>query len=441
MKENKKLKAGASAINITPKVSLHLAGYPFVERFSIGTHDPLLSTALFLSDGQTSTLFISNDLIFVSKASANRVRQSISSITGIPSSNILISATHTHSGPSTVTFTAGSTDTLLPEVDKDYVQYMEDAMITNACQAFENIQNAEIGLATADATGIGTNRLDPSDASDLEVPVFLIRNQQSKEPIACMLIVCMHPTVLHEDSKLYSGDFPGIARQIIQRKIFQNECPVLYHMGPAGNQSPRHVTKENTFEEAIRIAKILVEAVDKIINRIEFISETAVRCTNKFVDLPKKKFPDLIQAEKHLNRAALKLEELKNLPVDKRTIRTAEVNWFGAIEFLHLVKMSQEGELEKVYQSCLPAEIQVIQVGPWTFIGWPGEIFVEYGLAVKNEKQNTFIISLANGELQGYIVTKLAAERGSYEASNATFDHTSGDVLVKETLHLLNNIP
>src|SRR5689334_2946770 len=99
--------AGASAIDITPRSSLHMAGYPFVERFSIGTHDPLLSSALFFSDGKTNTVFIANDVIFVSKASANRIRQSVTAKTGIPFSNILISATHTHSGPSTVTFTAG----------------------------------------------------------------------------------------------------------------------------------------------------------------------------------------------------------------------------------------------------------------------------------------------------------------------------------------------
>ncbi len=37
------------------------------------------------------------------------------------------------------------------------------------------------------------------------------------DPIACMLVVSMHPTVLREDSRVVSGDFPGLARQFLQQ--------------------------------------------------------------------------------------------------------------------------------------------------------------------------------------------------------------------------------
>ena len=115
----------------------------------------------------------------------------------------------------------------------------------------------------------------------------------------------------------------------------------------------------------------------------------------------------------------------------------AEVNWFGSVESLHLAELSELNALEEVYDSCMPAEIQIFEIGPWRFVGWPGEIFVEYAMQVKEQSDNTFVITLANGELQGYIVTKDAAEQGGYESSNAIFDSTSGDVLVSETLRLL----
>ena len=44
------------------------------------------------------------------------------------------------------------------------------------------------------------------------------------------------------------------------------------------------------------------------------------------------------------------------------------------------------------------------------------------------------MISLANGELQGYIVTSQAVGQGSYESSNALFSHKSGEILVDKTL-------
>jgi hypothetical protein len=78
-------------------------------------------------------------------------------------------------------------------------------------------------------------------------------------------------------------------------------------------------------------------------------------------------------------------------------------------------------------------------IGSWTFVGWPGEIFVEYALAVKGEARDTYVISLANGELQGYITTEAAATEGGYEAANAIFAPQSGQVLVETTLRLLRN--
>jgi hypothetical protein len=65
-------------------------------------------------------------------------------------------------------------------------------------------------------------------------------------------------------------------------------------------------------------------------------------------------------------------------------------------------------------------------------------MFVEFALAVKAQALNTFVISYANGELQGYLVTKEAAEQGGYESQNAIFKSPeSGELLVQKTLELL----
>jgi hypothetical protein len=118
-------------------------------------------------------------------------------------------------------------------------------------------------------------------------------------------------------------------------------------------------------------------------------------------------------------------------------VRLAEVDWFGAEETLRLSRLAIAGRLEAVYRSCLPAEIQALKIGPWTFVGWPGEVFVEHALAVKAQARNVFIISLANGELQGYITTEAAAAEGGYEASNAIFAPQAGHMLVDATLDLI----
>ena len=70
----------------------------------------------------------------------------------------------------------------------------------------------------------------------------------------------MHPTIMHEDSTLFSSDFPFYIRQGVQEFLGES-CTVVYYTGAAGNQSPRHVTKSNTFEEAKRIGGIVAGSI------------------------------------------------------------------------------------------------------------------------------------------------------------------------------------
>lgn len=79
-----------------------------------------------------------------------------------------------------------------------------------------------------------------------------------------------------------------------------------------------------------------------------------------------------------------------------------------------------------------------MRLGRWNFVFWPGEWFVEYGLAVGEQSPKTYIITCANGVTQGYIVTEDAVAKKRYEATNATFCHTNGPAAVRKTLTLLS---
>lgn len=431
------LQAAASSVNITPEDSQFLFGYPHVKRYSSGVHDPLLSSVLFLSDGKCGVMFISCDIIFIGKDLVERVRHRISDAVSICAGNILISATHTHSGPITVDYLSNEADPTVPKADDRYIKLFEDRIVNAAIDAYNNARPARLGLATTSVKGVGTNRRDPSGPSDPEVPFLMVQSADGLDYIACMLICSMHPTVLHEDSTLISGDFPGMAREYLQNGCIGKGCRVLYHTGPCGNQSPRHVVSGNTFEEAERLGQILGRSVSKAIHRVKYSSKLPLSCVQEFVDLPDKIFPSVEEAEKELQRAIEKLEHLRRKEASRQEIRTAECDWFGAEESLFLARAAAEGRVKKFRDSCLPAEIQIIKVGDWAFVAWPGEIFVEYSLIVKALQNDTWIISLANGELQGYIVTEEAAQEGGYEASNSLFPAKCGQILVEKTLKML----
>ncbi len=434
------LKAGAAQVNISPKDSQFLLGYPHVERYSTGINDPLLSSALYLSDGKTNAIFITNDICLIAKDLIGRMRKKIEDATGVPAANIMITTTHTHSAPITISYISMDGDAIVPKPDEKYVQLMENGIVEAASKAFENACDAKLGLTVADDTGIGTNRRNPQGPADHNVPVLMIKSLDDKN-IACMLICSMHPTVMHEDSKLVSADFPGFTRIYLQENVLGKDCPVLHHTGPSGNQSPRHVTKANTFAEAKRIGQILGKAVEKVLPSIKFNSDAELYTRQMLIaDLPRKTFLTVTEAEAKLEKVVKKLEHMQNTSAPSQETRTVECDWFGAEESLTLAKAYQEGTLEKAYQSCLPAEIQIIKVGNCSFVGWQGELFIKYPLAVKAAMPNAFIVSLANGEFQGYIVTKEALEEGGYEASNGIFTYETGEILVKKTIEMLSEL-
>lgn len=435
------LKAGAAAVKITPQESHFLFGYPFVERMSTGTHDDLLSSALYLTDGKNQVLFVSNDVIYVSKASTARIREGISKETGIQASNILVAATHTHSAPVTVDVVISANDPIVPKVDRNYLRFMEESTVKAACRAVENAASAEMAVVVGDATGVGTNRHNPEWAKDTDVPAMFVKNKNNDEFIGCMLVCNMHPTILHEDSTLYSGDFPYFVRKTLQEAVLGNDKPVVYFTGTAGNQSPRHVTKANTFEEAGRIGQIVADSIiSKLTETVTFSSHAPISVAQKFVDLPKRTFPSVEWAREHRDKTKKRFEELKKNSKIPQEIRTAEVNWFGSEELLYLSELARENELEKAYRSSLPAEIQIIKAGEWKFAAWPGEVFVEYGIELKNQAEKVALITYANGELQGYIVTKEAQDGGYYEAGNSFFDHKAGELMLAETVKQLKSM-
>ena len=433
-----KLLAGAAAADITPADVQFLFGYPHVARYSTGVHDRLLSSALFLHDGRTSLLLVANDVIYVSKATACRVRERIERETGIPAANIMVTATHTHSGPMTVDVLSSEADPAAPKTDPRYVAYLEDRMVEAAGKAGGHARPAEIGLARADGSCVGGNRHDPRGPSDPEAPVLVVRDLSSHAFLAVMPVCSMHPTVLHEDSTLVSGDFPAMTRQYLQQRVLGGQCPVVYHTGPCGNQSPRHVARANTFGEAQRLGHLLGQSIAEAIRSIDYVSHVGLGCCRELIDLPLREIPSVREAEADLRRAWGRLESVRRAGAPRGQIRTAECDWFGAEETVTLARAGAEGRLEATIASVLPAEVQLIQVGPWSFVGWPGETYVEFALAVKSRDKNCCLVGLANGELQGYLVTEEAVRQRHYEGMNATLaSPEAGNRLVSTTLRLL----
>ncbi len=431
--------AGAAIADLTPQRSVFLYGYPHVPRDSTGVHDPLQCAALYLRDGagQGPVLFLANDLIHVSKRIATDVRRTIAARTTVREEAIMITATHTHSGPVIVEHVSNAADATVPKPDPDYLDWAMEQMVAAACAAVAAAQPAEVGLVVARTQGVGTNRHDPKGPTDGDVPVLVARALDGGAPIGAMLVYGMHPTVLHEDSTMISGDFPFFTRRFLQERVLGARCPVLYHNGASGDQSPRHVTRGNTFAEAQRLGELLGQQIAGVWPKLNFVREARIAARRTLVDLTLRTMPAHEAAQRALVTARETFERLKREGAPRTTVRTAECDVFGAEETAELAHAAIDGRLAAAARECSPAEIQVFEIGPWKFVSWPGEFFVEYALAVKRRSPNTFVVTLANGELQAYIVTAEADAKAFYEARNALFSHENGPRIVEATLALL----
>jgi hypothetical protein len=428
--------AGAATADLTPRTSQFLCGYPHVPRMSEGVHDPLLSSALYLAAGSERVLLIANDILFIPNTSVPRVREAIVRETGMAADHILLSATHTHSGPKVTEPGSKRENPVDPPVDPDYIRQLEGAIIQAACAAVRAARPARAAFACADATGIGTNRHDPHGPADHQVPVLVVRDAKTEAALAVMLVCSMHPTVMHEDSRLVSADFPGMCRDYLHAHVTGPECVILHHTGCAGNQSPRHVTRANTFAEAERLGGVLGRAVERAIAGAQPMDDVRLGAVSTLIDPPRRHVPPVGQAEQDLAAARARFEELKRTG-PRTEARTAECDVFGAEHRLNLARMAAEDTLEAAYAACTPAEIQVIRIGPLCFAGWPAEVYVEYGLRLKALCPGAFPIAIANGRLAGYITTPEAVEARHYEAGAALFEPRTGDLFVETTRQLM----
>jgi neutral ceramidase len=247
---------------------------------------------------------------------------------------------------------------------------------------------------------------------------------------------------MHEDSTLVSSDFPAFTRRYLE--VALSGAKVIYHTGASGNLSPRYHVKAQTFAEAERLGNILGEAVLRAVRALreeDFTDDISLSAGSEWVALPSRSYPAVDRAMENLQGAQADYGRLQREDAPWGQVRTAECAIFGAEAVVTLAKAEASGELEEWRRRYTRAEVQALRVGGTFLVALPGEMFVEYALRIKRESPGrTFVVSLANGELQGYIVTPEAEAAGGYEAQMSLFSAAAGDALTSTSLKLIQDL-
>jgi len=441
-RRKKMLKAGFSKIDITPDIGCYLQGH-FDVRIAKKIHDRLFAKAAVFDDGKNKICVVSCDLIGVEKKEVKLARELIEKETGIPDKNIIICATHTHTGPSLI---HKNDSGLTHGLDKKWLAALPSKIASAAVDAFHSTKETKVACLSGEEHGVSFNRrfimkngkvitnpgignpdiVKPAGPIDPEVGVLAFGEDYNKID-GLIVNFALHTDTV--DGYEVSADFPGVMNDVIRRQI--GDIGFIYTSGAMGNINHHNVKgdpnkKYAYFEHALRAGTILGSEVIKTSARMEkFRDDINVSGERIQVKLPLKDYDE---------NSIRKAKEI----ISSRT-SSADTDWPGHMEeFLASRGLLRAQELGKGEYA---TEITAIRIGDVAFVSVPCEYFVEFGLEIKKQSpfSKTFIIELA-GDFLGYIARKESFEQGGYESSGAAFKQETGYILRNKAIELLNTL-
>jgi hypothetical protein len=259
------LRAGAGKADLTPRTGYYLGGWTRADRVAQGQHTRLYSRAIVLQRGGKKVALVSIDLFMVPGGMLKQIGDRLTS-RGFSEQNILISASHTHSGPGgyanfpTLNTAAPSLQTVTDPLS--FVRFLQPSAADPQLYRFV-LEQIEKSIVRADddrapaAAGWGSDRIvgltrnrsveahlnnhgivkargDGSAAEDPEGPVHtidpevdvlrvdkLVRRgrKTTSVPIGAFSTFANHGTVTKSSFQFYNADHHGSALRVFEQGV------------------------------------------------------------------------------------------------------------------------------------------------------------------------------------------------------------------------------
>ncbi len=421
--------AGAAAADITPKIwPLPLIG-SFSFRPAESAHDPLHVSAIVLDDGATQLAIAVVDSCYVQRDVLDDAKQRASERTGIPASNMLVSATHTHSAPPAKPRAAYRIDRGedLTANETEYSEQLRAGIADAVTQAYETRAAAEAGWGstqlpeelsnrrwfkkegtippdpfggTTDTVQMNPGRKDllrPAGPVDPEISILSVRTEDGK-PLALLANYSLHYVGGIPKGQVSADYFGEFARLIAEHLGAPEGFVGILSNGTSADVNNIDFTgkrpRREPFEQVRIVAGKVADKSLEAYRSIEHSSDVTLAMAESILTLDRRKPTDegYEQAKK-----VLTVEDESTLP------RRAKPYARRAIELY-------EGP------ETVDVKLQAVRIGDLRITALPFETFTEIGLALKEKSplKPTFTISLANGG-EGYLPTPAQHELGGYE--------------------------
>jgi neutral ceramidase len=440
------LRLGMAAVDITPKAGTPMAGY-YYERGAEGAIDPLYARALVLDDGRTRVALVALDLISTVRWFVEDARKLIERDAGIPGANVMISASHAHTGPVFARtnsryddlgggnpLAVAYTDTLagrIAEAVKRAASAMQPVQISHGAGQEDGLAWNRRFFMRDGSVGWNPGKLNPeivrpAGPTDPEVPLLYFTTPKA-QPVACYVNFAVHLDIV--GGSRFSADMPGfLARHLADAR--GSNFFTFYTTGTCGDINHINVNiarPQGGVQEAARMGTILAANVLKTIDGglTAVTNNLELRVRSEILKLP---LAPVTPAEIEWAGSVV-----KRTPAARNASRTQFMDLVRAYKILDV--MARDGRP-------LEVEVQVISLGDQiAWVSLPGEIFVRLGLDIKQRSPyaRTFIAELANGSI-GYIPDRAAWPQGNYEVESARCAEGSGEMLVDSALHQLREL-
>lgn len=445
-------KAGAATSNITPPLGISLAGH-MRDRKATHVHDELHARCLVLGNGETRLALATIDSCMVPREVMDDAKSLAEAATGIPASNMLFAATHTHTAPA-------ATSVFQSDPDPSYQAFLARRIADGVRRAANNLAPAEIawgsgsvpdevfnrrwhlseGAVPVDPFGRANDRvkmnpprmadtlLKPAGPTDPSIPFIAIRHTDGR-PLALWSNYALH-YVGGTGPGNVSADYFGYVARILEAELGDGAFPPfvgLHSNGASGDINnidfQAEAVRQPPYEQMEKVARKVADSILASYAELDFHSWAALNAQQEEVELGVRK-PD----DADLAAARTLLEE----KVDEPLTSLPEI-------------YARETVLLSEYPDEVPLILQVLRIGDGVLAAIPCEVFVEIGLSLKaySPLPNAMVVELANG-YNGYLPTAHQHALGGYETWRARSSYLEVDAATKisEVLQgMMTNVP
>ena len=420
----------------------------FSANMATGAHDPFHASALVLDDGTTTLAMVVVDNLGAGPEVLDEAKTIASQKTGIPMDKMMVSSTHTHSGPS-----IGAKDGA-PSPSVAYRKVFVDGVAESIVKAHANLQPARIGASAHPLpdevfnrrwflkpgkmplnpfgrmdqvkTNPGTNLevIDhPAGPTDPDITVISVQDTK-RHAIALYANYSLHYVGGAPEGQMSADYYGEFARLMPSRLKGDEKFVAMMSNGTSGdiNNIPFGVVRppREPFEQIRIVAQKAADTAWTAQKKIEkHVSDVRLGMIQRLVTLKYRKPTAEQVAEAKAILAIKDKAAVEKLPGRAKNYASSTVSAAERPE------------------ETLTVQLQAIRIGELGVCCIPFETFVEIGLDLKKRSPfpQTMVVGLANAK-HGYLPTPEQHKLGGYETWIGT-NRVQEDTSVILTKHLL----